>query len=100
MKSVLLFAVAAVGVWIIIRPETSPYPVGGFILFAVATVAVWLMIDKKRKPSQSGIAFVVTAKPPASHTLQNLFILAGLAGLAWFFWWVTHTNIMDMKLPG
>ncbi len=73
---------------------------GVILLLAVAAVAVWLLSRPKRKPSQSGVAFIVRAKPPASHTLQNLAILAGLIGLAWFFWWVTHTKILDLPLPG
>ena len=91
-NGILAFVVAAVLVWIIIRPDTSPHPLGAGILYAIATVAAWLMIHQKRKPSQSGIAFVVQAKPPASHTLQNLIVLAIVAGLAWFFWYVMGTR--------
>ena len=65
---------------------------GVIIMAAVAVWVIWGKLRQNRpRPGQPGIVFVRVV-PPASNVLRNIFVLAILGGLAWFFWWATHTK--------
>ena len=42
-------------------------------------------------PERPGVV-LVRVIPPASNVRLNIMVLAILGGLAWFFWWATHTK--------
>ena len=56
-------------------------------------IGLWVLLSKRknRTPGRTGIVFVRAEAPP-SKVLKNIFVLAILGGLAWFFWWATHTK--------
>jgi hypothetical protein len=62
---------------------------GQLILIAIVAVGGYLLFrDKWRRRDE----FPVRTRPPISHTLQNLIVLAVVVGLAWFFYWVMWTR--------
>jgi hypothetical protein len=56
-------------------------------------IAVWVFVSrrKKRTPGAGPVVFVRTI-PPASNVFRNLVVLAVVAGLGWFFWYVMGTR--------
>jgi hypothetical protein len=66
------------------------------IIFIVAGVALWVFTSKRkeRRGLRGGTPVILVGRPipPASNVLKNIMVLAILGGLAWFFWWATHTK--------
>jgi hypothetical protein len=63
--------------------------IGGVVLLAIAGVAVYLLLRDKWRQRD---VFIVRTRPPVSHTLQNLMVLAALAALGWFIYWVKFSH--------
>jgi hypothetical protein len=61
---------------------------GGLVLIAMAAVGLYLLFRNSWKRRE----FMPRTRPPTSHTLQNLMVLAVVVGLAWFFYWVMVTR--------
>ena len=57
-----------------------------------AAGALWLLFGRGRKETPSGGIVIVRARPPRSHHIKNLMVLAIVAALAWWFWYVEMTR--------
>jgi hypothetical protein len=60
-------------------------------------IGVWAfvsMMKRRREREQLRHRVVLVGRPiaPPSNVLKNIMVLAILGGLAWFFWWATHTK--------
>ena len=60
--------------------------VGVVVLFALG-----LWFDKRKKERSGGLPFI-RVLPPASNVFRNVVVLAVVAGLGWFFYWVMVTR--------
>jgi len=66
-------------------------------LLVMAGLAVWAFSSmmKRRRGQRGGVTPVfLVGRPvaPPSNVLKNIFVIAILVGLGWFFWWATHTK--------
>jgi hypothetical protein len=62
---------------------------GRLLLIAIGAVVLYLLVRDKWNRRN---VFDVRTRPPTSHTLQNLIVLAVVVGLGWFFYWVMITR--------
>lgn len=61
------------------------------IFVAVFAWIIWSKWKQRPGPGRPGVV-LVRVVPPASNVARNIMVLAILGGLAWFFWWATHTK--------
>jgi hypothetical protein len=64
------------------------------VIIVMGGIVLWAVFSKRKgrdRPGSPGVVFV-RVQPPASNVLRNIMVLAILGGLAWFFWWATHTK--------
>jgi hypothetical protein len=67
------------------------------VVIVMGGLAVWgfsSMMKRRREERELRHRVVVVGRPiaPPSNILKNIFVIAILGGLAWFFWWATHTK--------
>jgi hypothetical protein len=66
------------------------------VIVIMGALVVWGFVTMmKRRRGLRGVTPVFLVRRPVappSNILKNIFVIAILGGLAWFFWWATHTK--------
>jgi hypothetical protein len=62
------------------------------VIIVMGGIVLWAVFSKRKQRGATPVILVGRPIPPASNVLKNIMVLAILGGLAWFFWWATHTK--------